>query len=332
MLKIVKTFFNTFVDWSRVLNKPATFAPSTHNQAISTITGLSDSLSGKSDTSHNHSLSNLTEKSYNSLTDKPTIPDISVKLDTSEYNSKVNQDIRSTASPSFAGLSAGSGLLKVDNTNSRVGIGTSTPAYPMHFCFPTSKVNATIFEGYGNDASALGFKAMVGRGTQSAPAALQQYDNVMAFTPSAHNGGSGTSSFSKCGGIVFMIDEAPIANATYYKGSINFKVSDGTNVEVNRMQINGGNGGIYQYGFGYITNNISTSTIVSVVKGIANQSGNLQEFRNSSNAVLTSVDKDGIIKAAGYKSSDGSTGATGSFTSADGKTVTVKNGLITNIA
>ena len=28
----------------------------------------------KSDTSHNHSLNSLTEKSYNSLTDKPTIP------------------------------------------------------------------------------------------------------------------------------------------------------------------------------------------------------------------------------------------------------------------
>ena len=32
-------------------------------------------LSGKSDTSHNHALNNLSEKSYNSLTDTPTIPD-----------------------------------------------------------------------------------------------------------------------------------------------------------------------------------------------------------------------------------------------------------------
>lgn len=37
------------------------------------------------------------------------------------------------------------------------------------------------------------------------------------------------------------------------------------------------------------------------------------------------------IKATGYKSSDGSVGATGSFTTADSKTVTVKNGLITSI-
>jgi hypothetical protein len=35
--------------------------------------------------------------------------------------------------------------------------------------------------------------------------------------------------------------------------------------------------------------------------------------------------------AAGYISSDGSTGATGTFTTADAKTVTVKDGIITNI-
>lgn len=39
----------------------------------------------------------------------------------------------------------------------------------------------------------------------------------------------------------------------------------------------------------------------------------------------------GTWQAGAYKSSDGSTGATGSFTTADLKTVTVKNGLITDI-
>lgn len=39
----------------------------------------------------------------------------------------------------------------------------------------------------------------------------------------------------------------------------------------------------------------------------------------------------GTFQAGGYKSSDGSAGATGSFTSADGKTITVKDGLITAI-
>lgn len=44
-----------------------------------------------------------------------------------------------------------------------------------------------------------------------------------------------------------------------------------------------------------------------------------------------SVTRAGVVQAAGYKAADGSAGATGSFTSQDGKTVTVKNGLITSI-
>ena len=43
------------------------------------------------------------------------------------------------------------------------------------------------------------------------------------------------------------------------------------------------------------------------------------------------VNANGTFKATSYQSSDGSVGATGSFTTTDGKTVTVKNGLITNI-
>lgn len=50
-------------------------------------------------------------------------------------------------------------------------------------------------------------------------------------------------------------------------------------------------------------------------------------YRSAANLLKT----DGDFQAAGYKSSDGSAGATGSFTSADGKTITVKNGLITAI-
>jgi len=50
-----------------------------------TNTGDQD-LSGYSLTSHNHSLSTLTEKSYNSLTDKPTIPSIAGLLDETAHD------------------------------------------------------------------------------------------------------------------------------------------------------------------------------------------------------------------------------------------------------
>lgn len=43
------------------------------------------------------------------------------------------------------------------------------------------------------------------------------------------------------------------------------------------------------------------------------------------------LDVNGNVRATGYKSNDGSAGATGSFTTVDSKTVTVKDGLITSI-
>jgi hypothetical protein len=43
------------------------------NKPVSSATQTA--LNEKSDTSHNHTLNNLSEKSYNSLTDKPSIPD-----------------------------------------------------------------------------------------------------------------------------------------------------------------------------------------------------------------------------------------------------------------
>lgn len=48
--------------------------------------------------------------------------------------------------------------------------------------------------------------------------------------------------------------------------------------------------------------------------------------RSTGDVILT-----GTIKSSGYKSSDGSTGATGSYTAGSGETITVKNGLITSI-
>ena len=50
-----------------------------------TNTGDQD-LSGYSLTSHNHNLNDLTEKSYNSLTDKPTIPSVSGLLDETAHD------------------------------------------------------------------------------------------------------------------------------------------------------------------------------------------------------------------------------------------------------
>jgi hypothetical protein len=46
-------------------------AAASHGHAEADVSGLVADLAGKSATSHNHNLNDLTEKSYNSLTDKP---------------------------------------------------------------------------------------------------------------------------------------------------------------------------------------------------------------------------------------------------------------------
>jgi len=49
------------VDWSSVLNKPATFPPSSHTHPTSEVTGLDTALSGKAPTVHTHTLSQITD-------------------------------------------------------------------------------------------------------------------------------------------------------------------------------------------------------------------------------------------------------------------------------
>ena len=50
----------TAVDWTDVLNKPATFPPSTHTHVISDVTGLQDALDGKADEVHVHVIGDVT--------------------------------------------------------------------------------------------------------------------------------------------------------------------------------------------------------------------------------------------------------------------------------
>lgn len=71
---------DTNVEWSHIQNKPTEFTPENHTHIETDITDLDKytkqevdtALSGKSDINHNHTLSSLSEKSYNSLNDIPS--------------------------------------------------------------------------------------------------------------------------------------------------------------------------------------------------------------------------------------------------------------------
>lgn len=83
---------------------------------------------------------------------------------------------------------------------------------------------------------------------------------------------------------------------------------------------------------------LSAATKIGIaVRGFSGQTGNLFEARNSSDAILAYIDAAGIVKAAGYKSSDASEGLTQTVTvrnaAGDGTTtLTFKNGLLTGVA
>lgn len=79
-------------------------------------------------------------------------------------------------------------------------------------------------------------------------------------------------------------------------------------------------------------NNNSATSVAQIIRGATYQAANLTEWQNSTGTVMARVEKDGVIMAAGYKSSDGSAGATLTFYDRDGRLVTVKNGLVVNVA
>lgn len=47
--------------WGEITSKPSTFAPAAHGHVISDVTGLATALSGKSDTNHTHTASQITD-------------------------------------------------------------------------------------------------------------------------------------------------------------------------------------------------------------------------------------------------------------------------------
>lgn len=76
----------TSVPWSGVTGKPSSYTPSSHTQAISTITGLQSALDGKSATSHTHDDRYYTESEINtklnSKSDTSHTHDLSTMINT----------------------------------------------------------------------------------------------------------------------------------------------------------------------------------------------------------------------------------------------------------
>jgi len=77
---------------------------------------------------------------------------------------------------------------------------------------------------------------------------------------------------------------------------------------------------------------LSASKVLFDLQAAAGQTAALMNLKDSAGTTLAKIDSTGKVQASGYKSADDSEGVTTTFINGDGDTVTVKNGLITNIS
>ncbi|HBG49620.1 MAG TPA: hypothetical protein DDW90_09005 [Cyanobacteria bacterium UBA9971] len=376
MLKIIKTVFNTFVDWGNILNKPSTFTPSSHNHDDSYYTEAETDilLGNKVDKVTGERLINAAEISkvgYITVTEA-----INLTSFKSDYDAKINQDVRTTASPTFAAVNTdqinATGLIITSSDISKVGCTINTPlgltANIQEWKYNNvirSVINATGYLGLNTSNPQTPLHLVVGT-AGTLPSAISSVSFLLQGNPS-------TTSFSETAMIAgtsgqcimnFGDSDAKGAGRIIYDnstdimqlwaGSLNLLKLDKNNRSVTighdywcsvsalatsfnltgykaKLKIQGNVTGqenglqIYEadnYGYNLISDGANDKFIFQ-----CNENTSLNTAYEIQRSSGTMTINKGI-----YSSSDGSTGATGAFTSADGKAVTVKDGIITNIA
>ncbi|OGI00750.1 MAG: hypothetical protein A2104_03385 [Candidatus Melainabacteria bacterium GWF2_32_7] len=386
MLKIIKTVFNTFVDWSNILNKPSIFPPSAHTQDISTINGLQAELDSK--------------------------------VEASEYDSKINQDVRISSAPTFKDI-----IIRETTTSdaSLNIIGSASPQSPLSRITFGDNNNwskghvrynhpAECLEvAYGSDvkiriASTINLISQTniqnpnlylngllltcpdGKVLTVAGTITQQGNVIVRETPDLNMwfkvlthqfngvswdcynvlefhgwGGQDNGVANNCYAKVIMqsgqwssMSYNPVVEVRVLGNLKNFNKDDfmavvttnTTDLKVVELWMkNTKRWNNYNY-----TINASRTLYSGAVITYHTSSDNggaqsvlptgtqipavyMDAQTNSLNINGTQIiDSNGNVQASSYKSSDGSLGVTGSFTSADGKTVIVKNGIVTSIA
>ena len=114
MLKIIKTVFNTFIDWTNIYNKPSTYSPSNHTQDISTINSLQDELDAK--------LSSTTLNTHKTSSDHD-----------GRYYTEMEIDTKLSDKQDSLGFTPAniSGSKTQDFYVKKLGVGTDTPSYAV---------------------------------------------------------------------------------------------------------------------------------------------------------------------------------------------------------
>jgi hypothetical protein len=200
-----------------------------------------------------------------------------------------------------------------------VGIGTTTPTHAL--TLPSTSTGIAL---YNTSDQTTNYER------------ARAYWSGNIYTITTEKGGTGTDRTLRLGTI----------GATFY-AEIHAGSANGI------MQVTGATGNNTGIGL-FVNPTFNTSALIATGLSVAptlNQSGtagytalliNPTENATGTGAKLLidaqvggtskfKVDNTGTVKATGYKSSDGSAGVSGSFTTTDGKTITIKDGLVVSI-
>ena len=222
-------------------------------------------------------------------------------------------------------------VLNVDTVNRRIGIGNKAPSEALHVTGNILaqlsvgglvKMQSSQFNFYvqraGNNSSGPAYKVVKSRGTTGTPTIVQLDDYFGQFDFMGYDG----NTFRIGARLVARVDSTP--GSGDMPGRISLMTTpDGSYTPQERLKIHSDGRAVLD--------NFDSNSVGLTIQGAVSQVANLQEWLDSNTNVLAYVDKDGNISGSGFKVG-ATAGVDGSFTSSDGKTITVSKGIITNIA
>ena len=190
------------------------------------------------------------------------------------------------------------------------------PSVMLHAVHKTDNASGW-FEGYKNSTNAPTISFRKARGTYESPATANAWDFAGALACYAYNG----SSFSLCSNITTQVISTPTAGATSVASKIIVNVATGDSTNVNLAEFNGYDKILNIFGKQKITNNVNIASVPLEIVGMASQTGNLQNWKNSDNTILSKIDKDGNLTATNF------TGSSAGSNTGDETDVTIKTKL-----
>jgi len=281
------------------------------NKPISTAT--STALAGKANTSHTHSISDITN--FNEVVEDTIGTKIIAGTNvTVSYNDISGETIISASggggSPAGstgqiqfnnAGAFGADANFFWDDTNNRLGVGTSSPTatldiravpapgIPVLAARSTIDTTSATVEFYSHTANPIfTLKQHPSTAASGIITNVSQINGLTSISLSSNSAASSASALTiNSGNLVIGYDGG--ATKAYFQTQLPAALSFGVN-NIERLNISTAGA--------VLINGFTSSTVGFTVKGAASQTANLTEWQNSAGTALTTISSDGIISSA----------------------------------